>query len=254
MKFAHLLIIIPAFLIASCGNKSGNTADSVNPADTISVPDTGFTGIKQFTNGRYVISHVTFKNSVREGLTKTFYPSGKLQRTFWYVNGLRQDSSCWYYEEGQIFRTTPFLNDTMQGVQKQYYRTGELKAKMGYKKGFRTDFFQEFTRDGQLVKGYPELVVKTEDNYAKNGSYRIILELSDKKANVTFRKGDFTNGAYDTTMMKKIRTVQNTGYLDLKKTDGAKKQYVGVVAEILTNFGNRMLVYRKIDLPYSDLD
>ncbi|HLN54928.1 MAG TPA: hypothetical protein VK207_02985 [Bacteroidales bacterium] len=254
MKFSHLFLVIVALFVAACGNKTGSTGESLSQPDTISVPDTGFTGIKQFTSGQYVVSQVTFKNSIREGLTKTFYPSGRLQRTFWYENGLRQDSSCWYYEEGQLFRTTPFINDTIDGVQKQYYRTGQLKAKMGYKKGFRTDFFQEFTREGQLVRDYPELIVKTQDNYAKNGSYRITLELSDKKTHVTFRKGEFINGAYDTTMMKKINTVQNTGYLDLKKTGKQKQQYVGVVAEILTNFGNRLLVYRKIDLPYSDLE
>lgn len=253
MRFLHLLLVVITFFFAACGNKPGNTGDSADRTDTISVPDTGFTGIKQFTSGQYVVSQVTFKNSVREGLTKTFYPSGRLQRTFWYENGLRQDSSCWFYEEGQLFRTTPYINDTIEGVQKQYYRTGQLKAKMGYKKGFRTDFFQEFTREGQLVKDYPELIVKTEDSYVKNGSYRIVLGLSDKKTHVTFRKGEFVNGKYDTTMMRKINTVQNTGYLDLKKTGKPGQQYVGVVAEILTGFGNRMLVYRKIDLPYNDL-
>jgi len=29
---------------------------------------------------------------------------------------------------------------------------------------------------------------------------------------------------------------------------------VGVVAEILTNFGNNYLVYKKIELPYHDLN
>ena len=254
MKLSHLIIIVLIVSAAGCsGNKTSN--NKANEADTLTVPDTGYTGIKRFTSPQhYLVSEVTFKNGVREGLTKTFYVSGKLHRTFWYVNGLRQDSSCWYYEEGQVFRTTPYINDTVDGIQKQYYRTGELKAKMGYKKGYRTDFFQEFTKEGRLVGGYPELVVKTEDKYKVNGTYRVKLELTDKKINVRFFKGDFNDGAYDTTRVKRIKTVENTGYIDLKKTGAPKQSHVGVIAEILTNFGNRLLVYKKVDLPYNDLE
>jgi hypothetical protein len=254
MKSSLLIIIILVALLAGCKNSPGKNNEIINEADTVTVPDTGYTGIKQFMSGHYLISEVTFKNGVMEGLKKTFYQSGRLQRTFWYVNGLRQDSSCWYYEEGQIFRTTPYRNDTIDGIQKQYYRTGELKAEMGYSNGYRTDFFREFTRDGRLVSGYPELVIKTEDKYRVNGTYRVRLELTDKKTNVKFFRGDFYDGAYDTTKVKKIRTVDNTGYIDLKKTGSPKQSYVGVIAEILTNFGNRLLVYKKVELPYNDME
>lgn len=250
----HLVIIITAALITACGSNTGKDRKAVSEADTVSVPDTGYTGIKQFTSGRYTVSEAEFKNGVRQGLTKTFYPSGRLQRTYWYVNGLRQDSSCWYYEEGQLFRTTPFRNDTIDGIQRQYYRTGELKAKLGFRNGYRTDFFQEFNKNGKLIAGYPELVVKTEDNYATKGTYRVILELSDKNVNVNFRCGDFINGVYDTTRVKRIRTSNNTAYINLKKTGSPKQTYISVTAEILTNFGNRLLVYRKIDLPYNDIE
>ncbi len=238
-------------MLSSCGSNTGKRED-IN-TDTTTVADTGYTGIKQFMSGIYKVSEVTFRNGIREGLTKTFYQSGRLQRTYIYKNGLRQDSSCWFYEEGQLFRTTPFVNDTMHGIQKQYYRTGELKAKLGYKNGYRTDFFQEFMKNGKLVGGYPGLIVKTEDNYARNGSYRIILELTDKKVPVNFFRGEFADGAYDTTKVKRIKTTGNTGYIDLRKSSQAKQSYVGVVAEILTDFGNRLLVYKKIELPYSDL-
>lgn len=253
MKFSLVIIIATATLLSACGGNSGSVKDAMNETDKVSVPDTGYTGIKQFMSGEFMVSEVTFKNGIREGLTKTFYKSGRLQRTYWYENGLRQDSSCWFYEEGQLFRTTPFVNDTMNGIQKQYYRTGEIKAKLGYKNGFRTDFFQEFTRDGKLVRGYPEVIIKKEDNYAKNGSYRITLSLSDNKVPVNFKTGELTDGAYDTTRLKKVNTVQNTGIIDLHKTGKAGQSNVGVVAEILTGFGNRLLVYNKIELPYNDL-
>ncbi|HLP72703.1 MAG TPA: hypothetical protein VK155_07370 [Bacteroidales bacterium] len=253
MRFFKSFLILSAiaFLIA-CGSKTTNN----NPAagnDTITVPDTGYTGIKQFMSGKYIVSEVNFVNGVRQGLTKTFYQSGRLQRTYWYEKGVRQDSSCWYYEEGQLFRTTPFRNDTVDGIQKQFYRTGELKAEMGYKDGFRTEYFKEYTREGKPVNDYPDIVVRTEDNYKAAGRYSIILELSDKKVNVNWRRGEFTDGKYDTAQLQKIIKTGNTGRLDLKKTGAATQTYVNVIAEILTDFANRKLVEKKIVLPYNDL-
>lgn len=242
-------------LLAGCGGRPSN--DTSAETDTVSVPDTGFTGIKHMMSGpnnSLLSMEVTFKNGYRHGLTKTYDEKGILQRSYWYEYGLRQDSSCWYYPQGQVFRTTPFVNDTVEGIQKQYYRTGEIKAKLGYSKGCRTLYFEEFTRDGKLVKGYPELVVETIDNYAKNGTYRIVLSLSDRKTSVNFFRGDLYYGLYDTSRFDKVKTVANIGYIDLKKSAGTKTDHVGVMAEVLTNYMNRRLVYKKIDLPYSDLN
>jgi antitoxin component YwqK of YwqJK toxin-antitoxin module len=250
-----LFLAAIAVLLAGCGGKGVNK-QSGTEVDTISVPDTGYTGLKQFMSGpnnSLIVSEVNFKNGLRHGLTKTFYQNGRLQRTFWYEYGLRQDSSCWYYMGGQVFRTTPYRNDTVDGIQKQYYRTGELKAKLGYSKGCRTLFFEEYTRDGKLVKGYPEVVVKTEDSYAKNGTYKITLEPGDKKTDMKFFRGDLFYGLYDTTQVERIKTVGNAATINLRKSGSQQPAHVGIIAEILTNYGNRLLVCKKIDLPYSDL-
>ena len=90
-------------------------------------------------------------------------------------------------------------------------------------------------------------------NYKTKGIYRVSLELSDKSTNVRYWRGDISNGVFDTAHCKKIKIIKGIGILDLKKTGSPKPAYVGVIAEILTNFGNNYLVYKKIDLPYNDL-
>ena len=110
-------------------------------------------------SGKYLVKEVTFKNGVREGLMKSFYQTGEVRQTFWYEKWFKGRFSRWYYQEGQLFRTTPYKRDTVDGIQKQYYRTGRLKAKIGYSKGLRTTFFQEYTPEGKLIGGYPYTVL-----------------------------------------------------------------------------------------------
>ena len=247
------IVIIFLMLMTGCNGKGTVKNETQTSVDTTSVPDTGYTGIKQYMSGQLMIKEVTFKNGIREGLMKSFYQSGKVRQTFWYHNGLREDSARWLYETGEIFRTTPYRNDTVDGIQKQFYRNGKLKAKLGYSKGFRTTYLEEFTPDGKLVGGYPELKIGIQDQYKTKGTYRITLELSNKSGYVKFYTGEFTNGAFDSVRCKRINSVKGVAILDLKKTGTPKAGSVGVIAQVLTNFNNNHLIYKKIELPYNDL-
>jgi hypothetical protein len=249
-----LLMILTISFIISCTGKGPGKKELQPITDSISVHDTGYTGIKQYMSGKTLVKEVTFKNGVREGLMKSFYQTGEVRQTFWYEKGLREDSSLWYYQEGQKFRATPYKRDTIDGIQKQFYRNGRLRAKLGYSKGLRTTFFQEFTPEGKIISGYPALIVSVADNYNTNGTYKISLALSDKATGVRYWRGELLNGLFDTAHCKRINTFRGIGSLDLKKTGSRKASYVGVIAEILTNFGNNYLAYKKIELPYDDLN
>lgn len=256
MKFSGTISFLIALILFLSGCMGGGSSqkDSQNEADTVTVADTGYTGIKQYMSGQYLIKEVTFENGVREGLMKSFYQDGRLRTTFWYENGLREDSARWYYQEGQLFRTTPYLRDTIHGIQKQYYRTGEVKAKIGFEKGFRTPYIEEFSRDGKLFRAYPDVIVNTVDEYKSRGLYKVTLSLSDKSTKVKFYRGEFTNGIFDTAHCIPINTVNGIGILGLKKNASTTSDYIGVIAEILTNYGNKYLAYKRIDLPYPDLN
>jgi len=245
------VVVIIILVIAACAGRGSGEKTTGN--DTITVPDTGYTGIKQYMSGNNIIKEITFKNGVREGLMKTFYAGGQVYQTFWYENGMREDSGRYFYTEGQLFRTTPYKHDTIDGIQKQYYRSGKVKAKIGYSKGLRTPYLEEFTSDGRLVKGYPEITEVINDEYKSKGRYRISLALSDKSTKVKFFQGEFTDNRFDTASVKELNTVDGIARIDLRKTGTPVKNYVGVIGVILTPFGNRHLAYKRIDLPYNDL-
>lgn len=247
------VIILSCLIMAGC---SGNTRKGRNvssAADTISVPDTGYTGIKQYFSNQHLLKEITFKNSIREGLMKTYYQGGQLYQTFWYENGMREDSAVWYYVEGQPFRTTPYVHDTIHGIQKQYYRTGKVKARIGYEKGLRTTLFEEYDMNGRLFQGYPEIVTEINDEYETKGTFTINLSMSDNDEKVKFYNGEFTEGRFDTLKINPVQTVGGKASLVLRKSGSVQKNYTGIIAEFITPFGNRKLEYKKIDLPYNDL-
>jgi len=245
-----ILFFIAIIIAGGCLNKrsSGKKEVGMN-SDTIGTPDSV---VKYFSN-QLLLKEVAFKNGVRNGLTKTYYPGGQLYQTFWYVNDLKEDSATWYYTEGQVFRTTPYKRDTVDGTQRQYYRTGEIRAKIGYSKGLRTTLFQEFNKNGKLVKEYPQIIFETVDEYKNSDRYKINLSLSDSSKRVKFYKGEFTDNRFDTAKCQVIRTLNGKASLILKKAGVPAKNYVGIIGEITTLMGNRYLTYKKIDLPYNDL-
>ncbi len=246
-------IILVFVSFSGCTGRSSGKKGSKPETDTITVPDTGFTGIKKYSSGGHLIKEVTFKNGVRQGLMRSFYQGGQQYQTFWYENGLREDSVRWYYPGGELFRSSPYKHDTLDGIQKQYFSTGKLKAKIGYTKGLRNPLLEEYTLQGKLVTGYPRIVVSITDDYKTRGTYKIGLELSDKSTKVKFYRGEFTDDRFDTTRCKLINMAGGKGTLILRKTGTATSGYTGVIAEIITGYGNRYLDYKKIELPYNDL-
>ncbi len=249
-----IIAILTISYLAGCNGKAHSKKEQAIVSDSSTVADTGYTGIKQYMSGKNLIKLVTFKNGVRDGLMRSFYQTGELRMTFIYRNGLRQDSSIWFYQQGQPFRSTPYKNDTIDGIQRQYYRNGKLKAKIGYSKGLRTTFFQEFTPDGKLIHGYPDLEIKVADEYKSKSRYRLSLELTNKSINVRYYRGNISNGIFDTAQCKPIKSIKGIGTLELKKSGSTKPPMVGVIAEVLTDFGNNYLIYKKVELPYQDLN
>lgn len=250
-----ILILSGLLLITACTGKGSLRKESKpgSETDTTAVPDTGYTGIKKYYSGKLLVKEVTFKNGVRDGEMKTYYQGGQLYQTFWYKNGLREDSARWYYLEGQVFRSTPYKHDTVDGIQKQYYRNGKLKAKIYYVKGKRSPLLEEYTLERKLVGNYPDINYTINDNYKAGGKVRINLELTDKQKKVRFYRGEFTNGVFDSVKCIRLKPIGGKNFLDLKKTGTPQKDYVGVIAVILTDFGNNFISYKKIDLPYQDL-
>ena len=248
-----VLILIIAAVFAGCSGRRSTRNEAMAEADTVQVPDTGYTGIKKYFTNERLFREITFRNGIRHGEMKTYYQGGQLYQTFWYENGVKEDSAKWYYLEGPVFRSTPFLHDTIHGTQIQYYRNGKVKARLNFIKGLRTPEIEEFTRDGKRVGDYPDISYKLTDNYSTSGRVRVDLELTNQATKVKFYRGEFYNGVFDTARVEPVKTANGKAAVDLKKSTTPQQDYLGIIAEIITGFGNKYFAYKKIELPYRDL-
>jgi len=216
--------------------------------------DTGYTGMKNYMRDGVKVKEVHFTNGVREGLTRTFYRGGVTEKEIIYSNGARNGEAKWYYPDSKLFRVTPYENDTINGSQIQYYKNGKVKARINYINGIRSPKLEEYAMSGVRVTDYPEVTYRVTDNYRERGIYKIFIEMSDLAENVKYYRGDYVNGLVDLSVCKSLLQTATTGYLDMKKTDGAAADSVTVIAGYLTGFGNRLYYRIAIPLPYKDLN
>lgn len=257
MKQITLFLTIVILLTLGVGcqnkNKKTTTAQTEKTENATATPDTGWTGIKQYFSAGRLVKEVTFKNGIRNGLMKTFDASGLLYQSFWYENGKRQDTGKWYWPDGKVFRKTPFKDDSAHGIQLQYYKNGAIRAKLEFKNGIRTPYLEEFESNGVKMTLYPDLVIKTTDEYSRTGKFIINIELNNRRIPATFYRGEFKDGLFTPKKYVKVNNSETTGYLELKKSAAAGDSYVGIIAEVTTSLGNKYLIYKKIDLPYNNL-
>jgi hypothetical protein len=242
-----------AALLTGCNGTGGSDAGSEGKTgdDGVAVK---FTGVRPYYSDGRLDREVAYVDGRRNGITKTYYTSGRLKQTINYANGRKNDIATWYYEDGKVFRTTPYLNDTIHGTQVQYYRSGRVKAKMSYEKGARLPDLEEFFDTGKQKVIRAEIEIKTRDEYSPGGVYKVFAELSNKTMAVTFYRGEFVNGAFHAAKVDRIPTSGGTGYLELTKTDSDNRGYVGIIAEYTTDFGNKNYIYKKVPIPYRNVN
>jgi hypothetical protein len=254
IRLLTYFIVLTAFIISCTGNGGSNDSASNKEAagdDGVSVK---FTGVKSYYSDDRLDREVQYVNGRRNGVTKTYYNSGRLKQTINYSDGRRNDLATWYYEDGKVFRTTPYTNDTIHGTQTQYYRSGRIKAKMSYVEGKRVPDLEEYFDNGKQKIIRAGIEIKTRDEYAERGVYKIFAELDNKSFGVAFYRGEFTDGLFDSKQVDKIPTSGGLGYLELTKAPIDNKGYVGIIAEYTTDYGNKNYIYKKVTVPYRDVN
>lgn len=108
-----------------------------------------------------------FRNDIKEGFSKYYYPDGKIKTEIPFVNGMEQGFGKEYATDGTIITLTEYKkgfvvdrlrinrkdrNDLKQGWWFYFYDNGNIKLEGKYRDDRKDGYFKEYTESGDLIR------------------------------------------------------------------------------------------------------
>jgi len=151
---------------------------------------------KYYKNGK-LAAVMNFKNSKLDGQAVKYYEDGITKRSdLKYSTGLLEGVQKRYYKSGSIYKEELYNKGKRDGLTRKYREDGKLMSEAVFKNGFAGTDLKEYLTDGRLKKIYPKIVINTEDRLSVNGTFKIIISLSDKSKKVEYYLGKLEEGIY----------------------------------------------------------
>lgn len=91
----------------------------------------------------------TFKNSQVTHF-KVYSQQNKLVEVGSFKNGLKHGTQKKFYPDGNIWIISPYVKGLKHGAEKQYYNNGQLQTTCQYKNGAKDGYLETFDKDGAL--------------------------------------------------------------------------------------------------------
>ena len=101
--------------------------------------------------GKGVMSTEHYSNGKLNGVTKVFFPNGKLAEEAEYKNGIKHGIYKKYNEKGTVLEDTQYKDGKLHGQAYFYDKFGNLSSKGVFYNGYM-DGYWEWYEDKKLVK------------------------------------------------------------------------------------------------------
>lgn len=120
---------------------------------------------------------------IREGVSISYHPSGKVAVEAPYINGQLDGVFRSYFENGKVWQTIGYRNGDEEGISTTYFENGKKKKKEIYREGVLHGMSEEYDSDGKLQRSIPY----------ENGQVHGLAKIFDEKGAVaeemTFDRG-----------------------------------------------------------------
>ena len=195
-------------------------------------------------------NEISYAKNRKHGPAKSYYSDGKtLKNEIPYTNGYRQGMAKWYYQSGALYRETPYSGDMIEGTRRTYYENGRLQAGLPYLKSQPGVGLKEYTQDGKLKEYSGRIRVTEEDRISMEGSFTLILSITDGTKNVEFYTGKLTEGKYWNEELKAVPTENGTGKIFYHIPRGSfKMETLNLVAKTKTSLGHTRILQEEYHL------
>lgn len=99
-----------------------------------------------------LLSEDCYSAGLKNGLSKTFYPNGKLSEQLTYKSGKKEGDCLQYFEDGKLKLKGYYLNDEKEGLITAYYPNGQPSFSGKYQFGHKEGTWLFYDEKGKVTK------------------------------------------------------------------------------------------------------
>jgi len=97
---------------------------------------------------RQKVAEENYVNGQKDGIAKTYYPTGELFVESKYVNGLQEGVYRAYFKSGKPYFECQMKGDKRDGFCQIFYQNGEMETEAFYRQGVRNDEWKYYDENG----------------------------------------------------------------------------------------------------------
>ena len=105
-----------------------------------------------YTSQNFQPNGETNKDNSSDGITKQYYPDGKIMSIGGYLSGKPEGGFRKFLPNGQIVLFSNYKNGILEGENPEYYDNGEIKTIKNYKTGQLEGLVKEYDQNGRLKR------------------------------------------------------------------------------------------------------
>lgn len=90
---------------------------------------------KEYYKDGSIWTEAEYKNNMKNGILKVYYPSGQLAMHKFYINDKTEGFIIEYYKNGLVKSITPHQKNKPNGTARRYCKDGSLEYELIYKNG-----------------------------------------------------------------------------------------------------------------------
>lgn len=122
-----------------------------------------------------VKNEVTFKDGVRHGPAKAYYPDGKIWKSNNYADGKLDGEAFIYFRNGKPKRASGYFKGIRDGNYTEYFKSGNPKLETSFDKGKPLLTYKDRDYKGEL-KPYPKITYSEHETMAEAGRKIVYLK------------------------------------------------------------------------------
>ncbi len=105
---------------------------------------------REWNSQNKLIKQYQYHRDSKDGICKSFYPSGSLRKKYSYENGEKDGLCIIYFENGQIMLEINYSDGAEHGLYKRYHANGKLAEECTYVDNVCQGIARTYLTNGQL--------------------------------------------------------------------------------------------------------